>query len=101
MQQSGVLRVFVKFLAKKQLARMLPGQPVSSTRLSDRCAPSGHQMPDDRDHGKDQKQMDQAARDVESCESQNPKHKQNDADKQKHVIPPKRDFIQAFRLPAK
>jgi hypothetical protein len=33
--------------------------------------------------------MDQAARDVESRESQNPKHEQNDTDKQKHVVPPK------------
>ena len=68
--------------------------------MSDRRASSGHQMPDDRDHGKDQKKMDQAARDVESCESQNPKHEQNDTDKQKHVIPPRRNFIKAFRLPA-
>ncbi len=68
---------------------MLPGQTVSFNAMSDRCASSGHQMPDDRDHGKYQKQMDQTARDVESCESQNPKHEQNNTDKQKHVVPPK------------
>ena len=50
-------------------------------------------MPDDRDHGKDQKKMDQTARDVESRESQNPKHEQNDTDKQKHVVPPMAIFI--------
>jgi hypothetical protein len=44
--------------------------------------------------------MDQAARDVESCESQNPKHEQNDTDKQKHVIPPIAKFVKAFSLPA-
>lgn len=48
------------------------------SRVLDRCASSGHQMPDDGDHGKDQKQMDQTARDVKSGESENPKNKQND-----------------------
>jgi hypothetical protein len=48
--------------------------------MSDRCASSGHQMPDDRDHGKDQKQMDQTARDVESGEPENPQYEQNDTD---------------------
>ena len=50
----------------------------ATVRVLDRCASSGHQMPDDRDHGKDQKQMDQTARDVKSGESENPKNKQND-----------------------
>jgi hypothetical protein len=100
-QQSEVLRVLVKKSRKKnKLARMLPGQTVSFNAMSDRCASSGHQMPDDRDHGKYQKQMDQTARDVESCESQNPKHEQNNTDKQKHVVPPQGNFIKAFRLPA-
>ena len=65
--------------------------------MLDRCASSGHQMPNDRDHGKDQKQMDQATRDVKSGEPQNPKHEQNNTDKQKHLVPPKANFIQAFR----
>jgi hypothetical protein len=40
--------------------------------------------------------MDQTARDVESRESKNPKHEQNDTDKQKHVVPPEAIFI-SFR----
>ena len=64
--------------------------------MLDRCASSRHQMPDDRDHGKDQKQMDQTARDVESGEPENPKHEQNNTDKQKHVVPPMAKFIKAF-----
>jgi hypothetical protein len=48
--------------------------------MLDRCASSGHQMPDDRDHGKDQKQMDQTARYVESGEPENPQYEQNDTD---------------------
>ena len=68
-------------LPKKQTARTLPGQRlVSSTQMLDRCASSGHQMPDDRDHGKDQKQMDQTARYVESGEPENPQYEQNDTD---------------------
>jgi hypothetical protein len=57
-------------------------------------------MPDDRDYGKDQKKMDQTARDVESGESQNPKHEQNYTDEQKHSCPPKVIFIQAFLFAA-
>ena len=53
-------------------------------------------MPDDRDHGKDEKQMDQAAGDVKSREPQNPHYEQNDTDKQKHGVPPEAIFIQAF-----
>lgn len=68
-------------LVKNKLARTLPGQRlVSSTQTLDRCASSGHQMPDDRDHGKDQKQMDQTARYVESGEPENPQYEQNDTD---------------------
>jgi hypothetical protein len=48
--------------------------------MLDRCASSGHQMPDDRDHGKDKKKMDQPARDVESGEPENPQYEQNDTD---------------------
>jgi hypothetical protein len=48
--------------------------------MLDYCASSSHQMPDDRDHGKDQKQMDQTVRDVESREPENPQDEQNDTD---------------------
>jgi hypothetical protein len=40
--------------------------------------------------------MDQAARDVECSESQNPKHEQNDTDKQKHVVPPCLNSLRRF-----
>jgi hypothetical protein len=53
-------------------------------------------MPNDRDHGKDQKQMDQTARDVESGESENPKNKQNDTYQQKHVVPPRLISLRHF-----
>jgi hypothetical protein len=59
---------------------MLPGQASQFDAMLDRCASSGHQMPDDRDHGKDQKQMDQTARDVESGKPENPQYEQNDTD---------------------
>ena len=68
--------------------------------MLDRCASSRHQMPDDRDHGKYQKQVNQAAGDVKSGEPENPKHEQNNTDKQKHVVPPMAKFVKAFRLPA-
>jgi hypothetical protein len=80
---------------KKQTGPNATGPEQSLNDLNamlDGCASSGHQMPDDRDHGKDQKKMDQAARDMESCETQNPKHEQNDTDKQKHVSTPKAKF---------
>jgi len=75
---------------------MLSGQKNRFRALLDYCASSCNQMPDDRNHGKDQKQMDQAAGDVEGREPENPKHEQNNTDKQKHVVPPRRNFIKAF-----
>jgi hypothetical protein len=47
-------------------------------------------MPDDGDHGKDQKKVNQAAGDVKSGEPENPKYEQNYTDEQKHVVPPRR-----------
>jgi hypothetical protein len=73
---------------ENKLARMSLGPDSQFSAMLDRCAPSGDKMPDDRDHGKDQKQMNQAAGDVESGEPENPQHEQNDTDKQKHVVPP-------------
>ena len=84
----------------KKLARLIGPDRREVSCISDRGASAGDQMPDDRDHGKDQKKMDQTARDVESCESQDPKHEQNDTDKQKHGVPPKAIFIQAFLFAA-
>jgi hypothetical protein len=78
-------------LPKNKLARMLPGQ-IQFSAMLDRCASTSDQMPDDRDHGKDQKQVDEAAGDMESRESQDPKHEQNDTDKQKHFCTPKAKF---------
>ena len=46
-------------------------------------------MPDDGDYSKDQKKVNQAAGDVESCEPEKPKYEQNYTDEQKHGIPPK------------
>jgi hypothetical protein len=37
-------------------------------------------MPDDRDHGKDQKQVDKAAGYVKSREPENPENEQNNTD---------------------
>jgi hypothetical protein len=42
-------------------------------------------VPDDGDHGKDQKKVNQAAGDVKSGEPENPKYEQNYTDQQKHV----------------
>jgi hypothetical protein len=56
---------------------VVSGQIVRFERNLDRCAPSGHQMPDDRDHGKDQKQVNQAAGYVKSREPENPHYEQN------------------------
>jgi hypothetical protein len=78
--------------SQKQTGPNAIGPDNDSAQMLDRCASSCNQMPDDRDHGKDQKQMDQTARDVESRESQNPKHEQNDTDKQKHFCTPKAKF---------
>ena len=87
-------------LPKKQTGPEVAGPDSQFSAMLDRCASSGHQMPDDRDHGKDQKQVNQAAGDVKSGEPENPKHEQNNTDKQKHVVPPMAKFVKAFRLPA-
>jgi hypothetical protein len=46
-------------------------------------------MPDDGDHGKNQKKVNQAAGDVKSGEPENPKNKENNTNQQKHVQYPK------------
>jgi hypothetical protein len=51
-----------------------PGQNGRFRANLNRCASSGDQMPDDRDYGKDQKQVNQAAGYVKSREPENPKH---------------------------
>lgn len=48
--------------------------------MLDRRSSSGYQMPDDRDYGKDQKQVDQAAGDVKSRVPENPHNEQNNTD---------------------
>jgi hypothetical protein len=58
------------------------------------------QVPDDRNHGKDQKQVDQAAGDVKGREPKNPHYEENDTDKQQHVCTPKAIFIKAFSFTA-
>jgi hypothetical protein len=102
---AGVALIFIDGCAPDSNTFFLPqktnwpgsAEPDSQfSAMSDRCASSSHQMPDNRDHGKDQKKMDQAARDVECSESQNPKHEQNDTDKQKHVVPPWLNSLRRF-----
>jgi len=76
--QRRILSLDFGALSKSRLKTNWPecyrAREVRFSAMLDYCASTGHQMPDDRDHGKDQEQMDQAAGDVESRESQNPKH---------------------------